>query len=97
MVEQMGMGMLVNLIIRPPRAQYPNDASQNNTVKTIGGKKFVKKVFNIQNAAGNNLSCLFYEPVPEQRPAEKMPVVIYMHGNAGCKLEGEELAQHVLP
>lgn len=26
-----------------------------------------------------------------------MPVVIYMHGNSGCKLEAEELAPHLLP
>ena len=26
-----------------------------------------------------------------------MPVVIYMHGNAGCKLEAEELAPYLLP
>ena len=30
-----------------------------------------------------------YEPVAEERSSEKMPVVIYMHGNAGCRLEAE--------
>jgi len=41
------------------------------------------------------LKCSFFEP--EVRPAEKMPVVIYMHGNAGNKLEGEYYGKCLLP
>lgn len=66
-----------------------SDAADNNKVKEIGGKKFVKKIFQIQNEKGNKLSCMLYEPVLDERPSEKMPVVIYMHGNAGCRLEAE--------
>jgi alpha-beta hydrolase superfamily lysophospholipase len=97
-MEQMGIQMLVQMIIRPPRNPYPSDAAQNGSVRSFGGgKNFVKKVFTVNNEAGQALSCLFYEPKPDQRPQEKMPVVIYMHGNAGCKLEGEELAKYLLP
>ena len=34
-----------------------------------------------------------YEPVAEERPAEKMPCIIYMHGNAGNKNEANSYVQ----
>lgn len=86
------MQFLVNMIIRPPRAQYPIDKDKT---KKIGDSTFAKKVFTLTNAKGEKLSCMFWEPV--ERPSEKMPVVIYMHGNAGCKLEAEEYAETLLP
>ena len=43
------MQFLVNMIIRPPRAQYPSDVSENNSIRKYGGKSFVKKVFTINN------------------------------------------------
>lgn len=92
----MGMAMLVNMIIRPPRAEYPSDAASHNSVKSIQGRKYVKKIFTVTNDRGNKLSCMFYEPVPEERPQEKMPCVVYMHGNAGCRLEAEEYAPALL-
>jgi pimeloyl-ACP methyl ester carboxylesterase len=73
-----------------------SDASENNKVKEIGGKKFVKKIFQVTNELGNKLSCMMYEPIAEERPAEKMPVLIYMHGNAGCRLEAEAYVPKLL-
>lgn len=81
--------MLMQMIIRPQRSQYMSDSAENNKVKEVGGKKFVKKIFQIQNEKSQKLSCMLYEPIAEERPSEKMPVVIYMHGNAGCRLEAE--------
>lgn len=81
--------MLMQMIIRPQRSQYMSDSAENNKVKEVGGKKFVKKIFQIQNEKSQKLSCMLYEPITEERPSEKMPVVIYMHGNAGCRLEAE--------
>jgi pimeloyl-ACP methyl ester carboxylesterase len=93
-----GMDMLVNMIIRPPRNEYPSDAAHHGTARSFAdpSKKFVKNILTLTNDAGEKLSCMFYEPIPEQRPAEKMPVVIYMHGNAGCRLEAESYAGHLL-
>lgn len=65
----MGMQMLINMIIRPPRAQYPSDLSQNNTVHKFGERSYTKRVFIINNGKGEKLSCLFYEPVAAERPA----------------------------
>ena len=93
-MEQLGGNFLLDLIIRPPRNQYPDDSKDNNQVFEAFGKKFVKKVFSICNDKGEKLSCMLYEP--EHRPADKMPVVIYMHGNAGCKLESQIYALPLL-
>ena len=82
------------MLIRPPRNSYPDDSKLNNSVHLIEGKKYVKKIFTITNDSGNKLCCSMWEP--EVRPSEKMPVVIYMHGNAGCKLEGEAYAAKIL-
>ena len=84
------------MVIRPPRNPYPDDSSQNNKVFTLDGKKFVKKVFTLQNASNNRLSCSMFEPVPEERTSEKMPYIIYMHGNAGNKMEAESYLPKLL-
>ncbi len=91
------MPMLINLIIRPQRNDYPSDAAHHGKIREIAGKKFIKSIFTIENEQGKKLSCQFWEPLPEERPQEKMPVVIYMHGNAGCRLESEAYTSHLLP
>ena len=89
--------MLINLIIRPQRQVYPSDLAHSGKVREISGKHFAKKIFTLDNEEGKKLSCQFWEPIPEERPAEKMPVIIYMHGNAGCRLEVEAYVPHILP
>lgn len=88
--------MLKMMIIRPQRNEYPSDIAHHNSIKEFGGKKYVKKIYHVNNESGNKLSCMFYEPIAEERPAEKMPVLIYMHGNAGCRLEVEAYVPHLL-
>jgi len=66
-MEAMGQNLLMNMIIRPPRNTYPDDSYENNKVITVAGKNVVKKVFTLQNAKGEKLSCSFYEP--EVRPS----------------------------
>lgn len=38
-----------------------------------------------------------FEPVEGERPNAKMPCVIYMHGNASCKLEADSYQSLLLP
>ena len=89
--------MLINLVIRPQRSEYPSDEANNGKVREIAGKKYAKKIFTLDNEEGKKLSCQFWEPIAEERPAEKMPAVLYMHGNAGCRLEAEAYVPHLLP
>lgn len=79
----------MNMVIRPPRSSYPDDSHENGRVLSLkNGMKVVKKVLTITNKSGQKLSCSMFERAAEERPAAEMPCVIYMHGNAGNKLEG---------
>jgi hypothetical protein len=42
-----GGDFLLNMVIRPPRNEYPDDSHQNNKTFTVNGVEFVKKVFQI--------------------------------------------------
>jgi pimeloyl-ACP methyl ester carboxylesterase len=65
---------------------------------THGNKVYKMESFDVYNPNGEKLSCSFLEPKDEaDRSAMDMPCVIYMHGNASCKMEGIELAQDILP
>jgi len=50
------------------------------------GKEYNLESFYVKNKNGQKLSCSFLHP--SAKYDEKMPTVIYMHGNAGNKLEG---------
>ena len=87
--------MFVNMIIRPPRAGY----SEGHIPKEIdaGGKKYKCEAFDVYNAKGEKLSATFVEPANDSdRSGDTMPCVIYMHGNAGNKMEGLMYAQEVV-
>ncbi len=87
--------MLLNFIIRPPRSSYPDDAADNNKKHiTKKGIRYVQHVIAIKNDKGETLRCTFFEVV--ERPSEKMPAIIYMHGNAGNKLEAYEYASMLI-
>ena len=77
--------MLMNMVIRPPRNQYPDDTASNGSTFKIGAKTFKKSIFKLKNKQDLNLCCTFIEPVDTERTSDKMPCVIYMHGNAGNK------------
>jgi len=36
-------------------------------------------------------------PVEDERPTEKMPCVIYLHGNCSSRMEGWQAAKVLLP
>ncbi len=64
-MESMGQNMLMNMIIRPPRASYPDDSASNNTKVVKGGKELTKKVFTVLNAKGEKLSCTLFDVASE--------------------------------
>ncbi len=44
------------------------------------------------------MSCSFMEPSDDaDRSGDTMPCVIYMHGNAGNKMEGLSYGENLLP
>ena len=72
---------LVNLVIRPPRAQYdPNEHLPGPRFR-IAGVTHVRRDIDLAGADGLTLKCSHYEP--EVRGNDPLPCVIYLHGNSG--------------
>eukprot|EP00929_Paragymnodinium_shiwhaense_P051882 TRINITY_DN26041_c0_g1_i1.p1 TRINITY_DN26041_c0_g1~~TRINITY_DN26041_c0_g1_i1.p1 ORF type:complete len:547 (+),score=105.95 TRINITY_DN26041_c0_g1_i1:96-1736(+) len=78
-----------NLIIRPRRVEYH--------LLELGPKEFLagsqeceRRDFDFRTSRGYLLKCSHYVPCGES--AQGMPVVIYLHGNAGSRVEAVDLA-----
>merc|ERR1711957_161858 len=88
-------GMGVNMIIRPPRATY--DAIPNGTASCIqvpDGSPIMRKEVHFKSRNGTKLVGAFLT-CPGNSGGRAC--VIYMHGNAGNKSEGEEYARSLVP
>jgi len=60
----------------------------------MDGKNYTISSFEVTNELGNTMSCSFIEPADDaDRTGDDMPCLVYMHGNAGNKLEGLSYAQ----
>eukprot|EP00980_Cylindrotheca_fusiformis_P009139 scaffold1992_cov113-Cylindrotheca_fusiformis.AAC.4 len=83
-MARMGYQELVNAIIRPPRAEYKMEAL-GPPAFTFCGKRFTRTDFTLRTKRGYNLECSHWEPV--ERVVDRIPVVIYMHGNSSARVE----------
>lgn len=92
-----GYEELVNAIIRPPRTQYvvPGDLGQAEF--TYSGKRLVRKDLELTNSRKLKLQCSWWKFHAEDAPQKQLPCVIYLHGNAACRLAAFELLPHLLP
>lgn len=52
---------------------------------TFCGKRFTRTDFTLRTKRGYNLECSHWEPV--ERVQDRIPVVIYMHGNSSARVE----------
>jgi pimeloyl-ACP methyl ester carboxylesterase len=52
---------------------------------TFCGKRFTRTDFTLRTKRGFNLECSHWEPV--ERVTDRIPVVIYMHGNSSARVE----------
>lgn len=92
-----GYEELVNAIIRPPRMRY-------NGAKDLGpaefrhcGKRFIREDLELTNSRELKLQCSWWKFRSEDAPAAQLPCVIYLHGNAACRIAAIELLRHLLP
>jgi len=83
-MARMGYQELVNAIIRPPRADYKIE-SLGPPAFTFCGRRFTRTDFVLQTSRGLSLQCSHWEPV--ERTADRIPAVIYMHGNSSARVE----------
>lgn len=83
-MAKLGYQELVNAIIRPPRADYKMEAL-GPPAFNFCGKRFTRTDFTLRTKRGYNLECSHWEPV--ERTTDRIPVVIYMHGNSSARVE----------
>ena len=90
-----GYEELVNSIIRPPRGSY--DLEELGAPKfRIRRNIFHRSDFVVHNFRGLRLQCSHWEPIAKQRKTEKMPCLIYLHGNCGCRADAVECLEQAL-
>ena len=53
----------------------------------IGRRKVTRTDLELLNYRGQRLKCSHFQPSPGDRVAEKLPCVIYLHGNSSSRLE----------
>ena len=82
-------------IIRPPRDNY--------NIKDLGPYSFIckkknysRKDFNILGYNGNILKCSFFEMDEIDRQELSLPVIIYLHGNAGSRIDSLKYVRIIL-
>lgn len=97
---------VADLIIRPGRAEYEVSHLGPKMFHTSATGRanrqiFVRQDVQLENPRGMRLECSWYMPdhvanagvkngCPQLTPEQRLPVVVYMHGNCGCRLDGEE-------
>lgn len=82
--------------IRPPRDEYEmNDLGPAEF--RMSHRTFIRTDIDITNDRGLVLKCSHFEPKEDYRVAEKLPCVIYLHGNSSSRLEALATLPHLLP
>ena len=83
-------------IIRPPRDLYSiNDLGPQEF--EIRDKLCKRTDFQLTNSRGLKLECSYFEPSDEDRVAEQLPCVVYLHGNCSSRIEALPAVQFLLP
>ncbi|CAM9225376.1 unnamed protein product, partial [Ectocarpus fasciculatus] len=83
-MAKIGYEQLVHAIIRPPRCQY-NLKHLGPTTFSFGVRQIRRKDFELHNMREQLVACSLWEP--EDRQGEKLPCIIYMHGNSSARVE----------
>ena len=93
---KLGYEILWKFIIRPPRDKYPLNYLGPQQFK-YNSKIYIRRDFELISHQGFKIKSSLIEPLPTYRPSKKMPVVIYLHGNASSRLEGLNTLNILLP
>lgn len=83
-------------IIRPPRDHYNNE-DLGPSKFCISSNNYKRSDFTIVNKRNLKLSCSWWEPFDEEREYNRLPCVIYLHGNSSSKAEAYPEANILLP
>lgn len=83
-------------VIRPPRDTYETK-DLGPAVFSIENRTYQRTDISLKNSRGLNLVCSHFEPIPSERVAERLPCVIYLHGNCSSRLEAVSTLPVLLP
>jgi len=83
-------------VIRPPRDTYELK-DLGPTVFSIESRTYQRTDLELKNLRGLTLVCSHFEPIPCERVSEKLPCVVYLHGNCSSRLEAVSTLPVLLP
>ena len=83
-------------VIRPHRDNY-KDKDLGHEKFEIKNKCYKRTDFSILNNRNLKLECSFWEPFDEEREYQKLPCVIYLHGNSSSRCEVVSEIKYLLP
>lgn len=90
---------LWNLVIRPPRARYQL-SELGPPIFELDGIKGRRHDMRLRTDRGLHLECSYYRPEPASTSTkarnERLPVVIYLHGNSSSRLEALDVLKPLL-
>ena len=87
--------MLWKSIIRPPRDKY-SLKDLGPPMFTFKKKNYSRKDFNILGSNGNILKCTFFELDEVDRKDLSLPVIIFLHGNGGSRVDSMKYLRVIL-
>lgn len=85
-VARMAYDKVLNLVIRPPRASYQLSQLGPRSFP-FWGKQVTRNDFVVTNQRGQRVMCSQWSFVSSDGNPLVGPAVIYLHGNASCRLE----------
>mmetsp|Transcript_21313 Transcript_21313/g.38963 ORF Transcript_21313/g.38963 Transcript_21313/m.38963 type:complete len:525 (+) Transcript_21313:112-1686(+) len=91
--------ILWKMIIRPPRSQYAVSELGYQRFR-FQDKAYVRQDEQVVNERGMKMECSHYYPLDPKtsgHPPEKLPCVIYLHGNCSSRLEAVDSLRVLLP
>ncbi|CAK9078062.1 unnamed protein product [Durusdinium trenchii] len=83
-------------VIRPPRDQY-EIKDLGPAVFSIENRTYQRTDLSLKNPRGLTLVCSHFEPIAAERPAQRLPCVVYLHGNCSSRLEAVSTLPVLLP
>ena len=82
-------------VIRPNRDEY-SEEDLGLASFTVKKKHFSRKDYNILGTNGNILKCTYYEQDEIDRKTLCIPVIIYLHGNCGSRIDSLRYIRKIL-
>ncbi|EZG55758.1 alpha/beta hydrolase family protein [Gregarina niphandrodes] len=83
-------------IVRPPRDEYSMDELGESRFRLLDGRVYMREDFDVVNGSNETLRCSHYEPL-DRFGLEKLPCVVYLHGNSSSRVEACGVLPYTLP